>query len=316
MKIQYGILSTASIVPRFVNAVRSSGKGEITAIASRSLEKAKQKAEELGIERYYGSYLELMQDPEVNVIYVATINSEHYHNCVQALENGKHVICEKPFVLKKAQAEHLFALAKERNLFIMEAQKVVFLPVMGAVKQLLNSGKLGHVQLIDLTSSCESTYNNWLGSLAAGGGSLYGNASYTLQLLRFLFGQMPVYRSGAAIKSESGADVQCVINLTIGESILAISKISTRVNAINKAFFYAEKGYVEIADYWKARKAVVHYADGTEDIIEFPCEFELVYEVEHIYQCLNQQLLQSPLMDQNMTIDTVGLLENIHLSWK
>ncbi|GAB7218056.1 Gfo/Idh/MocA family protein [Dickeya oryzae] len=115
MKKNYGILSTASIVPRFVSAVRASGDGTVLAIASRSAEKARAKAGQLGIERAYGSYQALMDDKDVNIVYIATINSEHYTNCLMALEHGKHVICEKPFVLKKQEAEHLFRLATERG---------------------------------------------------------------------------------------------------------------------------------------------------------------------------------------------------------
>lgn len=315
MEKNYGILSTASIVPRFINAVRSSGQGNIVAIASRSLEKAQEKATQLNIERAYGSYQALMEDKDVNIIYVATINSEHYANCLMALEHGKHVVCEKPFVLKKKQAEHLFRVAAERQLFIIEAQKVVFLPVMAAIKKRLQEGLLGKVHLIDMTSSCEATYNNWLGSLDAGGGCLYGNASYTIQMLTYLLDEMPTYHSSAAIMGETGADVQCVLNLTSGKDTLIVSKISTRVNALNKAFIYADLGYIEIADYWKARKATIYYRNGEKEELNFPCDYELVYEVEHIHQCLDTQQLTSSIMSKEMTIKTIEMMENIHNSW-
>ncbi|MEX6167747.1 Gfo/Idh/MocA family protein [Enterobacter hormaechei] len=315
MKKNYGILSTASIVPRFVNAVRASGDGTVLAIASRSADKAREKADELGIDRAYGSYQALMDDKDVNIVYIATINSEHYANCLMALDHGKHIICEKPFVLKKKEAEHLFALAAERGLFIMEAQKVVFLPVMEAIKKILQSGRLGQVRLVDMTSSCEATYNNWLGLPEAGGGCLYGNASYTVQMLTCLFDEIPEYRAGAAIRSPSGADAQCVINLTTQAGVLIVSKISQQVNAINKAFIYAEKGYIEIADYWKARKATVHHASGETEELHFPCDYELVYEVQHIHECLDKHMLTSPLMTPEMTIKTISMLESIHKEW-
>ncbi|BCQ35621.1 MULTISPECIES: Gfo/Idh/MocA family protein [Erwinia] len=315
MKKNYGILSTASIVPRFVNAVRASGDGTVLAIASRSADKAREKADALGIERAYGSYQALMDDKDVNIVYIATINSEHYANCLMALEHGKHVICEKPFVLKKQEAEHLFALAAERGLFIMEAQKVVFLPVMEAIKNILQSGHLGQVRLVDMTSSCEATYNNWLGLPEAGGGCLYGNASYTIQMLTCLFDEMPEYIAGAAIRSPSGTDAQCVINLTTQAGVLIVSKISQQVNAINKAFIYGEKGYIEIADYWKARKATVHYASGDKEELNFPCDHELVYEVRHIHDCLNKHAITSPVMSPEMTINTISMLELIHQRW-
>jgi predicted dehydrogenase len=313
--INYGVLSTASIVPRFVGAVRSAGKGTVLAIASRSRQKAEAAAQRLDIPRAYGSYEEMLEDGDVDVVYVATINSEHFAACRAALEHGKHVVCEKPFVLRKAEAEALFRLAAERHLFIMEAQKVVFLPLINAVAALIREGRIGTVRLVDLTSSCEATYNNWLGSLAAGGGALYGNASYGIQMLAHLFGEMPVYRGGAALRGEGGADVQCVLNLSIGQDLLAISKISTQVNAINKAFLYGDKGYVEIPDYWKARTARVVYDDGRTEELSFPCTYELGYEVEHVEACLAQGLLTSPVMSEAMTVSTIEMLESVQASW-
>ena len=116
MKVyKYGILSTASIVPRFINALRESGRGEVVAIASRSEEKAAEKAKEWNIPKSYGSYEALLADPEVEVVYVAMINSEHYTYTLKALEAGKHVICEKPFTLNHEHARHLFQVAREKG---------------------------------------------------------------------------------------------------------------------------------------------------------------------------------------------------------
>ncbi|MGF1735096.1 Gfo/Idh/MocA family protein [Photobacterium satsumensis] len=309
--VKYGILSTASIVPRFVNAVRETAEGEVVAIASRGLERAQAKADELHIPKAYASYKELVEDSDVDVVYIASINSEHYSNCLLALNAGKHVVCEKPLTLTSAQTKHLFTLAKEKNCFMFEAQKVVFLPTINQIKQRLNQGDLGRVHMLDLTSSCAATYNNWLGSLEAGGGCLYGNASYSLHLIQHLFDCKIEDYSGLSVLGEQGADVQTVINLKLPNDILVVSKISTRVNAINKAFIYAERGYIEIPDYWKARKATIHFHTGKVEEIEFPCQHELVYEVQHVHECLAKGLLESPVMNQEMSVATLDLMENI-----
>ncbi len=313
-KLRYGILSTASIVPRFIKALEVSDSGEAVAIASRDLEKAKQKAAQLGIAKYYGSYEQLVADSQVQVVYVAMINSEHYKYAKLALEQGKHVVCEKPFTLHAEQAKQLFNLAKANNCFIMEAQKVVFLPLMQAIKEIIATNKLGKIHLMDLTSSCEPTYNTWLSSLKSGGGALYGNASYTIHLIKYLFNEEIENYSALRTKGDSQVDQQCALSFQLGNHILVTSKISTQVLAVNKAMIYGELGYIEIFDYWKARSATIYYKDKTE-VIEFPCQYELQYECVHIAQCIQQNKIQSPIMNAAMSVSTIQLLEDIQKAW-
>lgn len=314
--LRYGILSTASIVPRFINALRESGSGEAVAIASRSAEKAKEKAEQWNIGKSYGSYEELLRDPEIDVVYVAMINSEHYRYALKALEHGKHVICEKPFTLKKEEARHLFQVAGKKKLFLAEAQKSVFLPVMRDIKDLIAAGKLGKIHFADFTSSCSSVYNAWLHSEKAGGGALYGSASYSLHLARYLFDSKIEEYSGLCTKGGSTTEEQCVINLRLANDVMLVSKISTNVSAQNKAFLYGDLGYLEIADYWKARTAVVHYNSGETAELSHPCRYELVYEIEHFNRCIREGLLQSPVMNEEMTVSTIEIIENLHNSWQ
>lgn len=127
MKLRIGILSTASIVPRLIGAVRAAEvylsdshspyEGfTVSSIASRSLKNARQKALLWNVPKAFGSYEELIESGEADVIYIAMINSEHYHYAKLALEAGRHVLCEKPFTLEPSQAEELFALARRKSL--------------------------------------------------------------------------------------------------------------------------------------------------------------------------------------------------------
>lgn len=314
--LRYGILSTASIVPRFVAALRETGTGEAVAIASRSAQKAAAKAAELNIEKSYGSYEELLADDSLDVIYVAPINSEHYRYAKLALEHGRHVVCEKPFTLHSAQAKELFALAKEKGRFIAEAQKAVFLPVMQEVKRIIASGALGKIHLVDFTSSFSAVYNAWQHSAAEGGGALNGNAGYSLHLLQFLFGRKIISYSGLCTKGSSNVDEQCVINLNIGGDILAVSRISTNILVPNGANIYGDLGRIEIPDYWKARTATVYYASGETVKLDYPCRHELVYELAHFNQCIHKGLLQSPVMDEAMTVGTLEMMERLRREWE
>lgn len=141
--IRYGILSTAQVVPRFVAGVKESHEGEVTAIASRGIEKAQKMAQELEIPAAFGSYEELCQSEAVDIVYVAVYNKGHYDAAKLALLNNKHVLLEKPFTMTLAQAKELFAIAKERNLFLMEAQKPSSCQSPNKFNRLFKLGRLG-----------------------------------------------------------------------------------------------------------------------------------------------------------------------------
>ena len=136
-KLRFGILSTSSVAPRFIGGLDACGGGTVQAIASRTIEKASEFAAKYNIPKAYGSYEELVSDPDIDVVYVAMVNSLHYTWVKQSLLAGKNVICEKPFTLDAKEAAELFDLAAEKGLFLVEAQKSVFLPVMNEIRKLI-----------------------------------------------------------------------------------------------------------------------------------------------------------------------------------
>ncbi len=141
----YGIISTSSIAPRFISAVRTSGAGEILAVSSRTLQRAKEKAAQWDIPKAYGSHKELLEDENVNTVYISAVNAQHYPLAKMALEMGKHVICEKPCTTKAEHTRELFALAREKGLFFMEAEKMLFLPAILEVKTRIAAGDQGEI---------------------------------------------------------------------------------------------------------------------------------------------------------------------------
>ena len=306
-----GVLSTSSIVPRFIRAFRENGEGRILAVASRSAEKAAAFAREWDIPKSFGSYEALLADPEIELVYVAMISGEHCRFARKALEAGKHVLCEKPFVLRKTEAEELFRLAKERGLFLAETQKAVFLPVMEAVRQKIADGAVGKVHAVSFTSSFPGSYNSWIHSRAAGGGALYSNAGYGIALSRFLFGCGIEEYTGLCTKGSSDTDEQCALCLRLENGILVTSRISTKVPLENRAVISGEEGSIVIPDYWKARTAVIRKPGREDEILSFPCENELIYEIRHFLACIREGRLRSPVMNEAMTVGTVAVLEDL-----
>ena len=310
-KIRYGILGTARIIDRFVAAVKNSDFGEVTAVASRDLDKARLRAEKLSVDKYYGSYEALLEDEAIDVVYVPTINHMHYANAKDALLHGKHVVLEKPMTLTKKDTEELFELAKEKGLFLMEAQKSVFLPVTLEAEKLIRSGVLGRLHLMDYSISIPNVDFKWFYDKNSGGGALLGSGSYILSHARKLLQEKFVSTLGMATIGETGIDTQCAFQLKSASGVLVSGRITTLVKAESEARIYGEKGMILIKDFWKARSLFIKLYDGDERSMEFPVDYEMIYEVNHINDCIRNGLLNSPIMDKETSIATAEIIENL-----
>ena len=311
MELCYGILSTSSIAPRFIAAVRACGKGKIVAVSSRTLEKAREKAAEWDIAAAYGSHAELLQDKAVNIVYISNVNTGHYPWAREALLAGKHVICEKPCTTTQAQTKELYALAKRQGLFFMEAQKMLFLPAVLAARERLED--LGQITMAELSHSFPAAYNGWMFDKEAGGGPLLSSGIYAVQLISWLFGRITDIR-GTASKLDNGVEWQYILTGQTETGVLFSAKNSTRAVLDNTCRIFGEKGFIEIPNYWKARKVIFH-VDGETQVLEYPCEHELIYEAEHIADCMEKGLPNSPVITEALSLEGIRAIEKVKEGW-
>ena len=314
-QLRYGILSTSSIAPRFIAALREEGSGEIVAVSSRTLEKAREKAQQWDIPTAYGSHTELLEDEKVNIVYISAVNSEHYPLAKLALEKGKHVVCEKPCTTSAEHTKELFALAKEKGLFFMEAEKMLFLPTILEVKRRIEAGELGQIHMAELSHSFAASYNTWMFDKALGGGPLLSSGIYAVQLLIWLFGPMAEI-CGVKSSLEDGTEWQYILTGEMENGMLFSIKNSTRAILDNTAKLYGSKGWVEIPEYWKARKAIFHIAGQEPETVVFPCQHELVYEVQHITECMQKNLKTSPVVTEALSVAGIAALETVEAGWQ
>ena len=313
-QLHFGILSTSSIAPRFIAALRETGLGDIPALSSRSLEKAKEKAAQWGIPTAYGSHRELLEDPNINIVYISTVNAQHYPWAKAALEHGKHVICEKPCTTSAAQTRELFALAREKGLFLMEAEKMLFLPAILEVRRRIENGDLGEIHMAELAHSFPASYNGWMFDAEAGGGPLLSSGIYAVHLLTWLLSPIADIR-GVRTAGEEGMERQYILTGTLESGTLFAIKNSTLSMLDNSAKIYGTKGWVEIPEYWKARSATFHFPGKEPERVEYPCKHELVYEIRHIAQCFEQGLLTSPVVTEELSAAGIAALEKVKRGW-
>ena len=311
MELRYGILSTSSIAPRFIAGVREYGKGQIVALSSRTLEKAKEKATQWGIPTAYGSHEELLQDENVNIVYISNVNTAHYMWAKAALLAGKHVICEKPCTTTAEQTAELYDLAEKQGLFFMEAQKMLFLPAVLEAKKRLES--IGKVTMVELSHSFPGSYNGWMFDKAAGGGPLLSSGIYAAQLLIWLFGDIASIR-GTASKDENDVEWQYILTGETKSGVLFSAKNSTRSVLDNTCRIFGEKGYLELPNYWKAQKLIIHLGQENQTL-EYPCQYELMYEAAHIQECMDRGLLNSPVITKDLSCAGIRALETVKANW-
>jgi predicted dehydrogenase len=192
-KIRYGVLSTANIgVQKVIPAMQQGKLTEVVAISSRSLAKARQAAEQLGIEKYYGSYEELLADPDIDAVYNPLPNHLHCPWSIKAMEAGKHVLCEKPLGLNSSEIEAMIRARDRCSVKAAEAFMIKSNPQWQAVRAKVRSGELGELRMIQGFFSYHNIDPQNIRNIAeAGGGAMWDIGCYPVMVCRYLFENEP-----------------------------------------------------------------------------------------------------------------------------
>lgn len=247
-KVRWGILGVAGIaVKKVIPAMQKSGLTDIYAIASRDLTKAEQAAQQLGISRAYGSYEELLADPDVQVVYNPLPNHLHVPWSIRAAEAGKHVLCEKPLGLSSQEARDLIAVRDRTGVAVGEAFMVATHPQWLRVRQLVQTGAIGELRAI---TGHFSYFNLNAGNIRNisdyGGGALMDIGCYPIFVSRFVSKQEP-RRVSAAIERDPGFGTDrltsALMDFPFGHSLFTCS---TQLVPAQRMQFFGTKGRIEV----------------------------------------------------------------------
>jgi predicted dehydrogenase len=218
--LNWGLLSTARINRRLIPAIRAAARAELMAVASRNHAKAEAYAGEKDIPRAYGSYQALLDDPDVDVVYISLPNSLHAEWTVRAIQSGKNVLCEKPLALTAAECDQIITAAKAADVLAMEAIMVLYHPLHHKARQLIRDGAVGEVVLVRGSFSFfldRPEDVRW--EPALGGGSLWDVGSYPVSFIRWILGEPDQVFAWQTL-SESGVDKTSVGLLRYGGGTL------------------------------------------------------------------------------------------------
>lgn len=248
--VKWGVLSTANIGLEFViPAINRSDNGQVVAIASRSLENAKQAAQNLGIEKAYGSYDELFLDSEIDAIYNPLPNSLHLEYTLKALKYGKHVLCEKPIGLSSEEAAHLNSmLLHYPNLKVMEGFMYKYHPQWLTAKKMIKDGDIGKVNSIQTLFSFYNTDgNNIRNRTDSGGGALMDIGCYCVSFPRFILDQEPISVISSIQKDENfGTDFLSSGILNFENKVSANFLCTTQAFPYQRFHVFGTEGHLEI----------------------------------------------------------------------
>ncbi|GIP56065.1 Gfo/Idh/MocA family protein [Paenibacillus vini] len=317
-KIKWGIMGTGWIAEKFAEDLAHVGNGEGLAAGSRTKESAAKFAEKFGLPRAYGSYEELVNDPDIDAIYVATPHPYHRDNVLTALNAGKAVLCEKPFTVNSAELEQLISSAKQQNLFLMEAMWTRFLPPIVQVRKWLEEGRIGEVKLVKAEFGFRSDWNpqGRLLNPQLGGGALLDAGIYPVSFASMIFGTEPEKVWSSADIGETGVDEKFSILLDYGKGRTATLNGAVRLDLTNDAYIHGTEGTIHIPSFLNATEAVLRVTGQEEEkFTDGRLSTGYSFEAEEVGRCLLEGLTESPAITLDESLGILKLLDAIRAQW-
>lgn len=257
--LRWGILATGNIARAFTRDLADAGF-TTTAVGSRAPGAAEAFAAEFGIPRAHGSYEQLVADPEVDVIYVATPHPHHVDNALLAIDAGKHVLIEKPFTLNRVEAQRIADRAADRGVVAMEAMWTRFLPHMAHLRELLNAGAIGEVRTVmaDHTQALPTDPEHRLQNPALGGGALLDLGIYPVSFAVDVLG-LPTSILAHAAMTPTGVDRQTAMIFGYDDGRQAVLQCALDTAGSNRAVVLGTAGAIELDRVWYTPTTLTRY---------------------------------------------------------
>ena len=289
MTINWGLLATGKIAHKFADDFKQVTNGKIIAIASRNSESATKFAHQYNIPNAYSSYEQLVNDKNVDVIYIATPHNLHFECTMLCLMHNKAVLCEKPFTVNAHQLQQLIKVARERKVFLMEALWTYFQPAVLKAIEWINANKIGKLQIIQADFGFKAQYNPSarLFNPDYAGGALLDIGIYGIAFAELVLHDTITNIAAAAHLGTTGIDEYDTITLKYYNGVITQITCSLIHNLRNAGYIFGSKGSIYLPDYWRASKAILKTAAG-EEVFAAP---RTTHGYNYMADAVNQLLL-------------------------
>nr|WP_122011809.1 Gfo/Idh/MocA family oxidoreductase [Maliibacterium massiliense] len=317
--IRFGILATGDIASRVVESIKCTEGAEAYAVASRDLARAQAFAQKHSVQKAYGSYEAMLEDPAVDIVYVATPHSHHYENMMQCIAHGKHILCEKSFTVNAAQAREVVEKARAKRLFVMECMWIRFCNGTNMAVNRAKEPDIGDIRMVSIIFGRVSPdvrgdadrYNR----AALAGGALLDLGCYTTNAAQMIFGdRMPtkVVTSGYL---KDGIDEQGSIILEYGPGQTVTMQLAFRSHMTRHFSINGTDGKVE-AIFPKCDQIHVQLQNGQTYALEANNAADnFVPYLTHVVDCLRKGLTESPIMPPKYTVRVMEILDEVRRQW-
>lgn len=315
MKI--GIMGAGGIAAVLAETMNKMPEVECYGVASRNLAKAQKFIEEHGFQKAFGSYEEMLEDPEVELVYIATPHSHHYKNMKMCLEAGKHVLCEKAFTVNAKQAEEIFKLAKEKNLLVTEAIWTRYMPSRKMIKDLLDEKIIGDVKKLTANLDYYICEVERIIKPELAGGALLDVGVYPLNFACMNFGSHISEIKSAAQLTDTGIDGENMMTVFYADGKMAVLTSGIYGLSDRQGVFYGSKGYM-VVDNVNNPNGIKVYNENRELIRDLAVPEQISgyeYEILEAIECINNKKLECPSMPHEDTIKMMRIMDGLREEW-
>ena len=286
------------------------------AVASRDKNRAQVFADKFGFAKAYGSYKDMLEDPDVELVYIATPHSHHYEHIRMCLAHGKHVLCEKAFMLNSKQAEAIFKYAEEKNLLVSEAMWTRFHPMRKKLKEILESEVIGEPTMLTASLGYNVAEKDRIAKPELGGGALLDLGVYTLNFASMVFGNDVDDIISVCTYNDNGMDMHDSITLTYKDGKMAVLNATALAVSDRSGVIYGSKGYIIVDNINNIEGISVYDSDHNEvSYYKRPRQktgYE--YEVEACIKAMAQKLTECPEMPHSESIKMLNFMDFIRKS--
>ena len=317
MKVKWGILGTANIARwGMIPGMKKADNCELYAIAGRSLEKAEKYKEEFGFEKAYGSYDELLDDPEVQAVYIPLPNDIHIKWVKEALKKKKHVLCEKPLALNAKEVKEMFDTARENGVYLMEAYAYLHSPYIASLKEDVKSGIIGEVDYMESAFITQGYKEDFRLHKELGGGAMYDLGCYCTTMFLSLTDSDPVFVKADAEFSDLGVDLNTAAILKFENGIRASFNVGMILgentnSRFDRLFIHGSKGSIRSEVEYNQEGEVSYKIYTNDGVIERkvtnPQNYSL--EIEQMGRCILNE--EKPFITEEFSLKNAKLIDTV-----
>ncbi len=314
-EMKWAVLGTGVIANEMAQALNKNGRN-IYAVANRTHEKAVDFAKKYNIAKVYDDMNDVFTDPEVDVIYITTPHNTHIEFMKKAIENGKHILVEKSITLNSDELDEAILLAKEKGVVIGEAMTIYHMPIYKKLKEILESGKLGEVNLITMNFGSFKEYdmNNRFFNRNLAGGAMLDIGVYALSFIRWFMEETPDRLVSQVKVAPTGVDEQAGLLLMNQKGQMASVMLSLHSKQPKRGMISCEKGFIEIMEYPRAWEAVItDTKSGEQEVVKDGENADaLAYELADMECAI---LGDTDIMHLDYTKDVMDMMTTFRREW-